>query len=152
MSTFIINLNDTIAMSDSAVVELAKVISSCQPCVQEVVTNANDVTIAKYICLAVAFVALVVGATILLWKWLGNRVDEEERIFKKGKEQEESKRKQESDLLDKKLEMLKTMCDIDGYKRADDETKEKYYAPIDKFIKAIDEALSKCNVDGKKAQ
>lgn len=38
MSTFIINLNDTIAMSDSAVVELTKVISNCQPYFQEVET------------------------------------------------------------------------------------------------------------------
>ena len=58
MSTFIINLNDTIAMSDSAVVELAKVISTCQPCVQVSKTNCNDVIIVAIICVAIVLVAL----------------------------------------------------------------------------------------------
>ena len=58
MSTFIINLNDTIAMSDSAVVELAKVINTCQPCVKEAETTCNDVVIVGIVCLTV-FVSLL---------------------------------------------------------------------------------------------
>ena len=53
MSTFIINLNDTIAMSDSAVVELAKVIGTCQPVMREAETNCQDVWIVVFICAAV---------------------------------------------------------------------------------------------------
>ena len=58
MSTFIINLNDTIAMSDSAVVELAKLVSACQPCELEAQTNCNDVWIVVVVC---ATIVIVVG-------------------------------------------------------------------------------------------
>lgn len=47
MSTFIINLNDTIAMSDSTVVELAKVLGPCQACSQRVENSFNDVYMRK---------------------------------------------------------------------------------------------------------
>lgn len=64
MSTFIFNLNDTIAMSDSAVVELAKVVSACQPSIPETQANWADVEIAKWICLTVIVVALIIAITI----------------------------------------------------------------------------------------
>ena len=68
MSTFIINLNDTIALSDSAVVELAKVINTCQPCLREVETNCNDVKIVAIICIAIVIVALIARCAVLSWK------------------------------------------------------------------------------------
>ena len=61
MSTFIINLNDTVAMSDSAVVELAKVINTCQPSVQEVQTSNNDVKIAVIVCASVILVTFIIA-------------------------------------------------------------------------------------------
>ena len=92
MSTFIINLNDTMAMSDSAVVELAKVISTCQSCVQEAETNCNsavvglgkvigtcqpcvqetetnccDVIIVVAICVTIFFVVGLVAWVLKIW-------------------------------------------------------------------------------------
>lgn len=60
MSTFIINLNDTVALSDSTLIELAKVVNSCQPCIQGAETNFNSIWITMIICLtAVAIVGIV---------------------------------------------------------------------------------------------
>lgn len=70
MNTFIINLNDTIAMSDSAVVELAKVISTCQPCVQEAETNCNDVKIVAIVCGAIVLLAIIAAIVISLWHYI----------------------------------------------------------------------------------
>ena len=65
MSTFIINLNDTIAMSDSTVVELAKVLGPCQACSQRVENSFNDVYITAIIC------ASVIGAIIIAcWAYM----------------------------------------------------------------------------------
>ena len=67
MNTFIINLNDTIAMSDSAMVELAKVMGTCRPCVQEAKTNCHDVTIVAIICGAVVLLAIIAAIVITIW-------------------------------------------------------------------------------------
>ena len=67
MSTFIINLNDTIAMSDSAMVELANVISNWHPYLQEVETNDNDVKIVAIICGAIILLAIIAAIVITLW-------------------------------------------------------------------------------------
>ena len=70
MNTFIINLNDTIAMSDSAVVELAKVISTCQPCVKEAETNYYDVKIVAIVCGAIVILAFIAAIVISLWHYI----------------------------------------------------------------------------------
>ena len=93
MSTFIINLNDTIAMSDSVVVELAKVINTCQPCVKEAETNCQDVWIAGIICLAIVLVALIAKWTICSWKDADANTLKEERYEKARKEKEVAQRK-----------------------------------------------------------
>ena len=67
MNTFIINLNDTIAMSDSAMVELAKVMGTCRPCVQEAEKNCHDVTIVAIICGAVVLLAIIAAIVITIW-------------------------------------------------------------------------------------
>ena len=146
MSTFIINLNDTIAMSDSAVVELAKVISTCQSCVQEAETNCNfavvelgkvigtcqscvqeaetnceDVKIVAIICAAIVLVALIVKWAVCSWKKSEKDAVDAERKAKKEKEKEDSERKQKADLLGKHLDFLKENASkdekwIEGYK------------------------------------
>ena len=65
MSTFIINLNDTIAMSDSAMVELAKIVSASKSC--EAGTNCHDVTIVAIICGTVVLLAIIVAIVITIW-------------------------------------------------------------------------------------
>ena len=107
MSTFIINLNDTIVMSDSAIVELAKVVSTCQPCVQETETNCYDVKIVVIICAAIVLVALIAKWAVWSWKRAERKAADAERKAKKIKEEEESERKIKSDLLDKYIELMK---------------------------------------------
>ena len=92
MSTFIINLNDTIAMSDSAVVELAKVITACKPYVQETGTNCNDVMIVAFICITIIVVALIARWGICSWKDADANVLKEERFEKARKEKGEAQR------------------------------------------------------------
>ena len=119
MSTFIINLNDTIALSDFAVVELAKVINTCQPCVQVAETNCNDVLIVGIICIAIIAVAFFAQRTILKWKEKVITATEKER---KEKESEESiaQRKQKADLMDKYLDFLKGLTSCKEYVSIDD--------------------------------
>lgn len=108
MSTFIINLNDTIAMNDSAVVELAKIVNASNSC--EVETNCLDVAIVGIICLAIIIVALI--AKWAIWSWKNAELkaaDAEQKAIEK-KEKEECDRKQKADLLNKRIEMLNEFC------------------------------------------
>lgn len=116
------NLFIAISNCDTLVVKVAKAADVvCQPIIREAETSDNDVIIAKYICLVVAFVAFVVGATLLSWKWLENRANEKERKFKKEKEDDEYKRKQEADKFDEKLRLE----DRERKQRMDDEDRQR---------------------------
>ena len=110
MSTFIINLNDTIAMSDSAIVELAKVVRGSESSVQEAATTWQDVTIVGFICLAVVLVVLIAKWATWSWKNAEIQAAKEERIAKEEKEREDCIRKQKADLLNKQIEFLKEYC------------------------------------------
>ena len=105
MSTFIVNLNDTIAMSDSAVVELAKIISCSQPCVSDSETNCQDVIIVGFICVAIVLVALIVKWAVSSWKAAEIAAAKEERTEKE-KEADIAARKQKADCLRKLLDFL----------------------------------------------
>ena len=98
MSTFIINLNDTVAMSDSGVVELAKVINTCQPCVQEVATNTNDVKNTFIVCATIIVITAIVALAITLW----HRKEVAERYHKYEKDWSNN-----IDLKDKEFELWK---------------------------------------------
>ena len=116
------NLFIAISNCDTLVVKVAKAADVvCQPIIREAETSDNDVIIAKYICLVVAFVAFVVGATLLSQKWLENRANEKERKFKKEKEDDEYKRKQEADKFDEKL----WLEDRERKQRMDDEDRQR---------------------------
>lgn len=96
MSTFIINLNDTITMSDSAVVELAKVINTCQPCVKEAQTNCNDVWIVVVVCATIAIVVGLIAWILKVWISGKNHLQMEE-LDEKKKMNEAERKKQELD-------------------------------------------------------
>ena len=108
MSVFIVNFNDTIAMTDSAVVELAKIVSASNSC--EVETNWQDVVIVGIVCLAIIIVALIAKWTIWSWKSAEIEAADAERNAREKKEKEESDRKQKADLLNKRIEILKEFC------------------------------------------
>lgn len=123
MSTFIINLNDTITMSDSAVVELAKLVSACQPCELEAQTNCNDVWIVVVICATFVIVALIVTWAIWSWQKAVIKAEKDERE-KKESEDKIAERKQKADALNKLIDYL-----------GKNTVKEKYDAEEGKRIK-----------------
>lgn len=137
MSAFILNLNDTIAMNDSLFLELAKVMNSCQPCVQEAETNCKDVLIVAIICATIVLVALI--AKWAIWSWQDGVITskEQERKDKEEKEVAECKRKQDADKtnrdwqLDDEKRKRQYQLDDEALKRKnaiEDETrKRKYY-------------------------
>ena len=106
MNTFIFNLKDTTELSDSAVVELAKVVSGCQAVATEAETNCNDVTIVAIVCLAIVLVALIVSRAFLSFKSKEIEAEKAERESKEANSIRESERKQKADCLGKLLNFL----------------------------------------------
>jgi len=92
-------------MSDSAVVELAKVINTCQPCVKEAQTNCNDVWIVVVICATFVIVALIVKWAIWSWQKAAIKAEKDEWA-KKESEEKIAERKQKADALRKLLDFL----------------------------------------------
>lgn len=136
MSTFIINLNDTIAMSDSAVVELAKVVNTCQPCVKEAETNCQDVLIVGLICLAVVLVALIAICGLLYWKHKETEAAGAERDAKET-EAEIAARKQKADVQGKLLDFLKEQ--VSSY----DIQKKEYEKARDNYKEFLETLINK---------
>lgn len=136
MSTFTINLNDTIAMSDSAVVELAKVINTCQPCVKEAETNCQDVWIAFIICLTIAVVAWIAKRGFLAWK---NKEIEAADAERKAKETEAdiAARKLKADAQGKLLDFLKEQ--VSSY----DIQKKEYEKARDNYKEFLETLINK---------
>lgn len=106
MNAVILNLNDTIAMSDSTVVELVKALNACQPCIHEAETSCNDVKIVGIICIAIVIVAFVAKWAIWSWKDAEIQAAKEERTEKE-KEADIAARKQKADAQGKLLDFLK---------------------------------------------
>ena len=120
MNAVFLNLNDTIAMSESAVVELAKALNTCQPCMHEAETSCNDVKIVALICVAIVAVAIVASWTITSWQKAVLDSMKKERDDKKGRDKEESNRKQTSDLRDKLLTFLSSATLKEDYNKEKD--------------------------------
>ena len=147
MSSIIINLNDTVAMSDSTLLEMAKIFDSCQPCVQEAATTCNDVKIVGVICATIILVTLIVCGVFCFLKCKESEEKNYERESKKLKEEKDYKRKQRADLIEKLLSVHQKRCDYylidkDG-KRVD---KDKNPMEVDKnavedYIKAIEKYI-----------
>lgn len=124
MSTFILNPNDTMVLSDSIIVKATKAASVCQP----VETNYFDVCIVALICLAFIVVAWIAKCAICSWQKANIDLKKKELDDKRTKEREESERKQnaeeknrtwqhedqdrkqKSDLFERKLNILKAQC------------------------------------------
>ena len=111
MSTYILNPNDTIVMSDSIVVKMTKAADACLMFVNETATNCNDVMIVSVICVAIVLVALIAKQALSSWKKAESDYQEKEFLNKQKKDEAESLRKQKADLMGKKLETLKKMLD-----------------------------------------
>ncbi len=123
MSTFIINLNDTTALSDSVIAKVIKLSDAFQPVVTEAETNCNDVMIVGIVCLAIVLVALIAKCTVRSWQKAGINAANVERNAKE-KEADIAERKKKADALNKLIDYL-----------ARNTSEEKYNDEAGKVIK-----------------
>ena len=145
MSTIVVNLNDTIATNDTIVVKMSKVTEILQPVVKGAETNWQDVIIAVAIpfavCATIFAVAWIAKSAILSWKEKMIEAQKQERADISKKEKEESDRKRNSDILDKKLQILCDTC----YELSKDEPKKvvKKYddGAVENYIAALNDAI-----------
>ncbi len=100
---FIVSLNDTVAMNDTIVVKIMKVVENCQPVINESETNCNDLWIVISIC---ATVVMVVGfVTWVLYTWIsGKNKLRMTELEQRGKVSEIEFKKQEQGILIEKWE------------------------------------------------
>ena len=68
MSTFIVNPNDTIVISDNVIIKTNKFLETLCPVVKEAETNGDDVTIAVIVCAATVLIVLIVAVVACLWR------------------------------------------------------------------------------------
>lgn len=124
MSTFILNPNDTIVMSDSIIVNVMKMADTCHTGINDTATSWADVEIAKQIsCTLITIVAICVAGYILakLIEIISKYCSEER---KKKRDKEENYRKQEADLQEKLLSFIEKNT-----------LREEYNKEKDKMIK-----------------
>ena len=81
MSTYILNPNDTIALSDSIVVKMTTAADACQMCVNEVATNWADVEVVKYICVAAVAITLIVSIAVLIYSLKKISAEQRQKSF-----------------------------------------------------------------------
>lgn len=141
MNAIILNLNDTTALSDSAVVELVKAVNACQSRVMETETSCNDVIIAAIVCVAIVLVALIAKWAVWSWREAEIRILREIREEKTRNEQIEVKRKMLHTLIEKRIDALKNQAviknekgDITGYKAFDSNEFKAYDNALEKYI------------------
>lgn len=120
MNTFIFNLKDTTALSDSAVVELVKVLTNSHPMATEVETNCNDVTIVTIICLTIVFVALILGWGFWSLKNKEIKAEKNEQESKRTNSNKESARKLRADCIGKLLDFLEKNSSEERYDKEND--------------------------------
>ena len=93
MNTISICLNDTVALSDSTIIELAKVVNSSQPCIHEAQTSCNDVIIVGTICGTIVLICTFLFIIALLWLRKKLKLDFNERNTKLSLDAEERRSK-----------------------------------------------------------
>ena len=142
MSTFIVNLNDTIVLGDTIRVKVAKVAEVCQPViVKETETSCNDVKIVAAICATIVLVAAIIA--LVLFKWLSARNKAQNEKLA------QEKRKNDSECLLKDMETERARLDAEverEHKKAENELhRERYKQETDQM--KLDSDLKRKNVE-----
>ena len=127
--------------SDSIV---TKVCGNLIPVIQETYeagTNWANVEIAKTICCSFVLIVAICVLGFLSWKLLDYHAKKNADVRKREWEEKDKNRKQSSDLLDKKLQILCETC----YDLSKDEPKKvvkKYNdGAVENYITALNEAI-----------
>ncbi len=162
MNTFIINLNDTTALSDSVVAKVLKLSEACQPVMTEAETNCEDVKIVAFICIAIVLVALIAKWAVCSLKNAEIMAAKNEREAKE-KEADIAKRKQRADILNKLIDYLAKNTSEENYneeagrviksEKGIDSNEGQYYINVLRAVlkeESIPEYAQKKQADGSK--
>lgn len=145
MSTIVVTPGDVIVVSDSIAVKMSKVTDVLQPVIKGAETNGQDVIIAVAItfavCATIIIVAWIAKSTILSWKEKVIEAQKQERTDRAKIEKEESDRKRNSDILDKKLQILSAICCEQNKDDSKKVVKKYDDKAVEKYIDALNEAL-----------
>ena len=110
MSTFILEANDTIVMSDSVVMKFTESANACLSCAKESATNWADLEITKWIMCGIAVIVAICMLGYIIVKLIDVCSKACQERKKKEWEEKEADRKRDRELLDKKLEIMKALC------------------------------------------
>jgi len=69
MSTFIINMNDTIILNDTIVMKFTEVADKHLQIINESGTNSDDVKIVSVICGTIILLAIITAIVLILWHY-----------------------------------------------------------------------------------
>lgn len=122
-----------LASCDTMLVQMCEKTCKCVNSTQQVSTNWADVRITIWICCTIVAVAIICAISILAWKRNSNKAGKTDSTEK---EKRDKYFKQRSDLLDKKLQILKDSC----------EKKELIEDKVGKYTAAIDAELNKLDI------
>jgi uncharacterized protein HemX len=139
MNTFIVMLNDTVALSDSTLIELAKVTNSNYPCIQEAATNYDDVKIVYITCLAIVLVVLIASIAFyhcmrIKYKYQ-NKEKDNARQHEKDTTENEFERKMEDE--DRKINRYIQKAQFDLGKDLSYEKNKSNYQKFGEFVKQV---------------
>ncbi|MCH5312179.1 MAG: hypothetical protein J1E57_09550 [Prevotella sp.] len=105
MSTFLLNPNDTIVMSDSIVAKVTKAADACQMCVNEAATNWADVEIVQQICCSLIQIACIIVVGYVFIKIIDAILTYCSEKTKRQWIVEDRNHKRNADLLDRLLDL-----------------------------------------------
>ena len=140
MSTFFLQANDTLVITDTLVAKLTNSANTCMSCLDKAATNQADVKIAIVIMLGIVAIAIISFVGLILMKRNANRFKKESEERKRKWEEEDKDRKQKSELLNMKLEMMKALCykteKVEGSEQKNEKGSEQKY---EKVLKSSDD-------------
>ena len=130
---------------DSIVANISRNLNASYPKVIEASTNSEDVAITTIICISIAAIVLILVLGFLAWRLIELHAKKNVEGRKRKWDIEDKNRKQKYDLFDYKLKMLKDLCDIDNYKKAEVGIKEAMKGDIESYTAEIETAIEDLN-------
>ena len=152
MSTFLLNPNDTIVMSDSIVAKVTKAADACQMCVNEAVTNWADVEVVKYICVAAVAITLIVSIAVLIYCLKKVSAEQRQKSFDNCRKEKENNQRLafDKDKHDIEIEEKKRAISLGKVEMEMQEKKQKLAFDKDKHDREMKEKDLKLTTENDK--
>lgn len=131
MSTIILN-----CFCDSILEKLCEKLGTCTPEVVETGINYADIAMTLIICVTIAGIALFTIIGFLAWKLMDHIANKNSETRKRVWDVEDIMRKQKSELLTKKMDLLKELC-------IEDSNKKNNATRVDSYLDTLKEELKK---------